>query len=543
MKNVNALFLFSVLTLLLFTECKREATLPKISTISPSNITTTTAQGGIYIEDNGHGTIETSGIVWGFTENSTIETNLGIAHNTAHTIGVHLLSLANLESDTSYFVRAFATNEAGITYGRSKEFSTLSSKENTGTIDTLLCHQAMTNAYLIKGFNNPWATTFTVPYTGGDGGAFAQQKIESTGVLGLVAELEPGNFRTGVGNLVFKITGIPQDTGLLQFPISIGGQSCTVTFTVFGAFMENLDCNSAVFTSTLYEEVSVEGVFLEINYRVAIGTIESASFPSFGAVGMVAHLEPDTLYGDGKLKLRLSGRPTSFGKAQFNLSILGNNCVLEIDVLENPYPTGYHRCGGTSSSYTAIIDVVNPVTGRSWMDRNLGASQVNSSSAHDINSAGSWFQWGRFADGHQCRTTSLTTITSMFDRPQNGQFIVNSPTEDWRNPQNDQLWDGITAPNNPCPTGYRIPTEAELTAEINTWSSISFNGANNSVLKIPNSLSRSRFGSISLFTSVWTSTTNGTRAVRLDLISSFSTPPGMRDAPRDWGFSARCIKD
>ncbi|MGA1583494.1 MAG: hypothetical protein ACO4CH_09580, partial [Saprospiraceae bacterium] len=62
------------------------------------------------------------------------------------------------------------------------------------------------------------------------------------------------------------------------------------------------------------------------------------------------------------------------------------------------YPSGYLHCG----SLTAVVEVTNPLTGKTWMDRNLGASQVADSSS-DANSYGDWYQWGRFADGHQCR--------------------------------------------------------------------------------------------------------------------------------------------
>ncbi|MEA3448519.1 MAG: hypothetical protein U9Q98_08760, partial [Bacteroidota bacterium] len=46
-------------------------------------------------------------------------------------------------------------------------------------------------------------------------------------------------------------------------------------------------------------------------------------------------------------------------------------------------------------------DVLNPATGKVWMDKNLGASQVADSS-NDYNAYGALFQWGRLSDGHEC---------------------------------------------------------------------------------------------------------------------------------------------
>jgi hypothetical protein len=127
-------------------------------------------------------------------------------------------------------------------------------------------------------------------------------------------------------------------------------------------------------------------------------------------------------------------------------------------------------------------DVHNPQTGKVWMDRNLGASQVATSSS-DVNSYGDLYQWGRGKDGHQLRNSSTTSTLSTTDTPITGNFILNF--SDWRNPSNNSLWQGVNGTNNPCPTGYRIPTESEWLAELDTWSSRDPVGAFSSLLKLP----------------------------------------------------------
>lgn len=100
-------------------------------------------------------------------------------------------------------------------------------------------------------------------------------------------------------------------------------------------------------------------------------------------------------------------------------------------------------------------DVYNSGTGKIWMDRNLGATHVATSSM-DADSYGDLYQWGRDADGHQIRTSGTTDTLSSMDVPGHGDFILapNSPV-DWRNPQNDNLWQGVNGINNPCPAGYK----------------------------------------------------------------------------------------
>jgi uncharacterized protein (TIGR02145 family) len=138
------------------------------------------------------------------------------------------------------------------------------------------------------------------------------------------------------------------------------------------------------------------------------------------------------------------------------------------------YRAGTVHCNATP---TAVVDVTNPITGKTWMDRNLGASQV-ATSATDVLAYGDLYQWGRGADGHQCRNSATTTIVSSSDQPGNGNFIkASSSPYEWCSPLNINLWQGVNGINNPCPSGYRIPSVAEMDAERLSWSTSDGNGA------------------------------------------------------------------
>jgi uncharacterized protein (TIGR02145 family) len=205
------------------------------------------------------------------------------------------------------------------------------------------------------------------------------------------------------------------------------------------------------------------------------------------------------------------------------------------------WPVGTVHCTAVP---TAIVDVTNPTTGKIWMDRNLGASQVATSSV-DTNSYGDLYQWGRRADGHQCRTSPTTATLSSTDQPAHGDFItVNSGNYDWRSPQNDNLWQGVNGVNNPCPSGYRLPTETEFNAERLSWSANSSAGAFASVLKLPMAGYRNYSnGSLNLVGSYgyyWSSTVAGAYAGNLYFYSSDAL---MGSSSRADGFSVRCLKD
>lgn len=214
-------------------------------------------------------------------------------------------------------------------------------------------------------------------------------------------------------------------------------------------------------------------------------------------------------------------------------------------------PTGSHgqnltNCYGVPT-WGSCIERVTSATGRIWMDRNLGASQV-ATSAYDEAAYGDLYQWGRGTDGHEKRTSGTTSVKSNTDNPGHSNFILpNSSPYNWRTEKNDNLWQGATGTNNPCPTGYRLPTQAEWTEEFQSWSTQDRDGAFNSPLKLPLGGQRdNQFGSIGLGTGFyWSSTVynlgNSVHAFRL--IFSWDVSATMVADYYSKGLSVRCIKD
>jgi hypothetical protein len=204
------------------------------------------------------------------------------------------------------------------------------------------------------------------------------------------------------------------------------------------------------------------------------------------------------------------------------------------------YPAGSVFCNGP----TAVVDVTNPATGKIWMDRNLGASQAATSST-DANAYGDLYQWGRRSDGHQCLTSPTTSTLSSVDQPGNGSFILvpNLPY-DWRSAQNDNLWQGVNSVNNPCPNGYRLPTAAELNAELTSWSSNNISGAFASPLKLPvagyRGPSNGSIDFVGTYGRYWSSTVSGAFAGDLNFDGSNAL---MFSSGRASGCSVRCLKD
>jgi len=306
----------------------------------------------------------------------------------------------------------------------------------------------------------------------------------------------------------------------------------------------SLSCAGATAVGTLTSGTPATGVSSMVPYTGGNGGVHGGqTVASTGVTGLTAMLAPGNFAtGSGSLTYTITGTPANSGTASFALNIGGKTCTLSRTVGNPPvYPPGTVFCNGTP---TAVVDVTNPVTGKTWMDRNLGASQVATSST-DTAAYGDLYQWGRGADGHQCRNSATTTTLSSADQPGNASYITSTLLpNDWRSPQNANLWQGVNGINNPCPTGYRLPTDTELDAERLSWNTNNNGGAFSSPLKLPMAGYRNvqvgQLFNAGTSGSYWSSTVNSIHA-RFLYLDTNSANIGINY--RGDGNSVRCVKN
>jgi uncharacterized delta-60 repeat protein/uncharacterized protein (TIGR02145 family) len=237
----------------------------------------------------------------------------------------------------------------------------------------------------------------------------------------------------------------------------------------------------------------------------------------------------------------------------------GDEVELAVTLLGANYPVGYVHCNPNNP--TAVVDVTNPTTGKTWMDRNLGANRAAISST-DVEAYGSLFQWGRFADGHQCvnryagdgvTTSSTTTTVSSSATPGHDDFIAASYAQ-WQMPVLNNLWQGVHGINNPCPEGYRLPTQSELEAERLSWQQAPINSTNNIAGGFASPLKFSMGGrrndsdgglsSVGSYGAYWSSTALAWEEISMDLIIGLAFPASVEwNHNRSMAVSVRCIKN
>jgi len=192
--------------------------------------------------------------------------------------------------------------------------------------------------------------------------------------------------------------------------------------------------------------------------------------------------------------------------------------------------------------------------GTCWMDRNLGAIEYDDddsdtdepSSYTDSDFYGHLFQWGRGDDGHQERNSPTSEANACVDTdtPGHNTFLraATACNFDWRTGHNDDLWQGDGGINDPCPSGWRLPTESELEAEMTAFTSNDYLGAYCSTLRFTRNGLRTgtNIGSMGCY---WTSDPHS--SINYGAMGMFFEfgDWDIEGLDRFYGCAVRCIKD
>jgi hypothetical protein len=272
------------------------------------------------------------------------------------------------------------------------------------------------------------------------------------------------------------------------------------------------------------------------------GNYSGQSVTSSVVTGLTATLAAGRFSsGTGSIILSITGTPISSGIASFTMSVGGQTFTFNVIIQYSNGSNVTFTYMGSTVTYGSVLGQ----SGKYWLDRNLGASRVATSST-DIESYGHLFQWGRGSDGHQLRLSVQTSNLSSNDVVSNNSFITTcTAPNDWRTPQNSNLWQIANGDiNRVCPSGWRLPTIQELMDERAFWPVSNFSGAFASPLKLPMAGGRNfcsgEIGYLGSDARYWSSSVRGTDSKYLSIGQGGSDSLNGRRAN---GFSVRCIKE
>lgn len=483
---------------------------PTLNTYEINDITDTSATLiGQIIAPTCDNTVTSQGFVYSETTLPKITDNL------VEVSGVDISQqISNLNQNKTYYYRTFFTNPVGTFYGNEVMFTTQvgSAILNATSISNITAASAIAHSNIISAGEGQIAER---------GVCWSMNQNPTTAN----SKTEDG---TGIGQFSSELTNLNSDTTYYLRTYAVNEAGTTYgeeinfitrdgVITLTTEQISNITIDSAITESSITDdggaEVTTRGVCWSTNQDPTTADTKTEDGDGIGQFSSeLTNLDSDTTYYLRAYATNTLG--TYYGQ------------TLSFETVEN--------CNNFT---TEVVEVTNPVTGKIWMDRNLG--DEGSALLPGVNySPGSLYQWGRGSDGHQCRNSNTINTQSTTDNPGHGDFIfVNVNNPEWQIPQNDNLWQGVNGINNPCPSGFRVPTEAEINEDKQTWPG-NTSGLNSAVKWIGTGLrgGSSIVGSTGYY---WTSTVDGTssRAIYISSDSSFFT------SARSRGYAVRCIKD
>lgn len=103
------------------TQSTEEQDVPIISTTEVTDVTEVSAMSGGSISDDGGSLVTARGVCWSTNQTPTVDDNVTIDGSGA---GTFVSTIDNLQPNTNYFLRAYATSSNGTGYGSTMSFTT-----------------------------------------------------------------------------------------------------------------------------------------------------------------------------------------------------------------------------------------------------------------------------------------------------------------------------------------------------------------------------------------------------------------------------------
>jgi hypothetical protein len=489
------------------------ASLPTVSTTAISIITQTTANSGGDIGNDGGAPVVSRGVCWNTLANPTIA-NFITTDNSGS--GPFTSNLTGLSPNTTYYVKAYATNIAGTAYGNEISFitaptiPTLTTNSSTGVTST----SAICGGNIISDggdivFNRGicWSTSSdptisnSVIYSGNGTGLFS---VDLTGLSPntdyFVKAFAKNNVGISYGNEVsFKTSvGLPTITTIQASSVTISSaQSGGIILSDGGAPVTsrgtcwNTTPNP---TTSNFKTSDDSGIGSFISDLTGLTTLTTYYLRAYATNSI------GTKYGN---------------EVSFTTSI------------SVTHTTGAVAPVTKTVSYGIVLTNISGEN-KFWITQNLGANNSASSATDASETSAGWYWQFNRKQGYKYDGSTRTPNTA---------WISNiNESSNW------------TLENDPCAlllgTGWRIPTNTEWTNADNNGLWNNYNNTYSSVLKLHGA------GSLAYDTGIlnfrgsaglyWSGT--GTSVTGGSELSFNNVSCNIVNSAKSLGFTLRCIK-
>jgi methionine-rich copper-binding protein CopC len=169
---------------------------PTVTTAAATSITTTSAVLGGNVTADGGGTVADRGVVYSSSNQTPAIGGSGVTQNTNGTgTGPFSKTITGLTASTTYYVRAYATNAAGTSYGTVSSFTTAAPVGGTTVVTNVSCNGGTNGAINLTPTGGVAPYTFlwspggqtTEDRTGLAAGTYTVTITDATGATGTVS--------------------------------------------------------------------------------------------------------------------------------------------------------------------------------------------------------------------------------------------------------------------------------------------------------------------------------------------------------------------
>ena len=419
------------------TSAAQTTTLPTLTTVAISAITQTAANSGGNVSADGGATVSARGVIWSTSQNPTVALSTKTSNGTG--TGEFTSNITGLTANTTYYVRAYATNSTGTAYGNEVSFKTSTTQTITIPTLTTVAISAITQTTANSGGN-----------VSADGGATVSARgvIWSTSQNPTVALSTKTSNGTGTGEFTSNITGLTANTTYYVRAYATNSTGTAygneVTFKTSAAQTTTIPTLTTVAISAITQTtansggnisadggatVTARGVIWSIsqNPTVALSTKTSNSTGTGAFTSNITNLTANTTYYVRAYATNSSG--TAYGnEVSFKTSavVTTNSGVTDL-------------CGKT---YKEII-----IGNQTWTSENLSTCKYRNGDPipHVKDDA----TWASLTTGAYCYfNNDSTKYAAIYGK------IYN--------------WFAVTDSRGLAPTGWHIPSQTELTTMINT---------------------------------------------------------------------------
>ena len=297
MLKIAGLFVL-ILSILLVNSCKKDKpTPPSITTSDVTAISYTTATSGGSVTNEGSSAVSSKGVCWSTLPSPTVVNN---KTNESSGLGAFASNITQLTANTMYYVRAYATNSAGIGYGNEVSFSTLPAA--VPTLTTIgITSIAITTA--VSGGN----------ITADNGGSVTSRGVCWGTSTNPTIEDSKTSDGSGTGNFVSNIIGLKGGTTYYARSYAINSVGTTygneinfttnpptvpvLSTTIVSSIKQTTASSGGIITSDGGASVTVRGVCWGISSTPSTAGSKTTDGTDIGQfTSKIIHLSANTIY-------------------------------------------------------------------------------------------------------------------------------------------------------------------------------------------------------------------------------------------------------